>query len=342
MQLKYLVATLIISMITVITGCASNQCVPCMQSQLIEEYYVKPTEGSDAERLDTLEQEIIAANNRKAELVKKDHIIDLRTKVAEEELTLQQDRTPLLKANLDLAVGKNDDELVKKAEADLKANQCEVENKQCIIDYLKLRKEVNQDEIAMTDAELAAKLAEREYIRAKIARVNQDAQLRKIGASKEDDEKINVEEYEDAMKARQKEERAARKKFAQNDAGLKATPPCGFDEEDLKTPPVRQQQQEQEQEQSGEQPKQEQQQEQQNQQQQSQQSQQSQQQQQVSSQPAQQQAQSSVETQKNDSVQQVQASRPKQEKDTQSSVITAMEQGKSMSRPCPCDVPQVN
>ncbi|MCL1911647.1 MAG: hypothetical protein FWG13_05535 [Leptospirales bacterium] len=340
MQLKYLVATLIISMITVITGCASNQCIPCMQSQLIEEYYVKPTEGSDAERLDTLEQEIIVANNRKAELVKKDHIIDLRTKVAEEELTLQQDRTPLLKANLDLAVGKNDDELVKKAEADLKANQCEVENKQCIIDYLKLRKEVNQDEIAMTDAELAAKLAEREYIRAKIARVNQDAQLRKIGASKEDDEKINVEEYEDAMKARQKEERTARKKFAQNDAGLKATPPCGFDEEDLKTPPVRQQQQEQEQ--SGEQPKQEQQQEQQNQQQQSQQSQQSQQQQQVSSQPAQQQAQSSVETQKNDSVQQVQASRPKQEKDTQSSVITAMEQGKSMSQPCPCDVPQVN
>jgi hypothetical protein len=232
MQLKYVVLSGLIMSGAILTGCASNQCA---QSQMIEEYYLKPTVGEDAARIDALEREIIAENNRKTELVKKDHIIDLKTKVAKEDLALEQDRTPLLKANLNLAVGKNDDALVKQAEAEFKANADEVERKQCVIEYLKVQKKANADEIALTDAKLAARVAEREYIRAKVARVNQDKQLGSPTKPEEEEERIDVQEYEDLMKTRIKEEKEAKKTYGESSGRLNATPSCGAYDEPEKT-----------------------------------------------------------------------------------------------------------
>lgn len=218
MHLKYLLFALLISLMAIVTGCSSSS-NQSEQSNLVEEYFLKPTSGEDAAKLDALEKEIVAINNRKEALAKEDHILNLSIKGAEEELAYEEAKGNLLKAKLNLAVGQNDETLVNRAKADIANNELEIERKNCNLELLQMQKESGWDEMDLRDAELAAKLAEWDYYRAKIARVNQDQHFSTL-TSVDESERIDVAYFENRMNQLQGEIDGARKTWEDNSADV--------------------------------------------------------------------------------------------------------------------------
>ena len=219
MHLKYVLFGLLVSLMAILTGCSSTQ---TEQTNMVEEYYLKPTSGEDAARIDAIEQEIVAINNRKEALLKEDHIIDLKIRVAEEDLAYEVAKGKLLLANFNLAVGLDDEALVNQAKADIATNEQEIQRKECVLELLKLQKGNCWDEVDLRDAELNSRLAEWDYLRAKIARVNQDKHLNAIQDGVGGDaERINVDYFERIMIDSRGRVEDARRKFENSSSDVK-------------------------------------------------------------------------------------------------------------------------
>lgn len=220
MHLRYVLFGLLVLLIAGFAACSSSS-TKTAQENLVEEYFLNPAAGEDAAKLAALEKEIVSINNRKEALVKEDHIFNLAIREAEEDLVYEEAKSNLLKAQLNLAVGQNEDALVNKAKADIANNELEIVKKECALELLKMQQENGSDEMDLRDAELAAKLAEWDYNRAKIARVNQDKHFSTL-SSVEESERIDVSYFEERMNQLQGNIDGVREDWEKSSADVKA------------------------------------------------------------------------------------------------------------------------
>ncbi len=220
MTLKYFLTALLISAAAVLAGCASTGSV--------EDYYLKPASGDDAARIDAVEQEIIQLRQAKDASAKESDLLDYEIKVAEEDLDHEKDLKDLLNANYDFAVAKNAPAEVAQAKAAIEKNKTDVETKECILELLKAKKNLSEKDIELKETQLDARLAERDYLRAKVARVNQDKELGiPDKCSEEDLDRINVSEYEEAWKEKLEKEKDAQSAWDKSSADVKEADVCG-------------------------------------------------------------------------------------------------------------------
>lgn len=190
-------------------------------SKQVEKYYLKPASGEDASRIDTVEKEVIAARKARDAAANERHLIDYEIVVAKEDLAHEQDKDALLTAEYSLAAAKDSQAEVNKVKSDRQIHEVEIAKKECVLDYLSQKKAHGGTTLELRDAQLATKVAERNYLMAKVARENQDKQLGKPeNPCEEDISRIDVSYYEKIWKRKQAEEKIAQNMWNESSTSL--------------------------------------------------------------------------------------------------------------------------
>ncbi|MCP4133874.1 MAG: hypothetical protein GY754_23090 [bacterium] len=179
------ILALCISILALCTGCFVS-----MQPKVSEEYLETKSEA-ETSKLEAIEQKIISITDSKNEVKKSIKETDSKIVVSEQEIMKLGGQKDLEK----------DKEAMKK-----------LETEKLKLQYLTAKKENQEAQFKVKEAELGVSVAEQRFEEAKIGKVSQDKKLKSAGpVQKSKEEKIEVKKYQEYYQS-QKENLASEQK----------------------------------------------------------------------------------------------------------------------------------
>lgn len=178
-----------------IIGCFATMPPP------VKDIYLKDATPAEQKKMSMLEQDIIKINQENTKVKDSLKILKQKILVSEKDINrLEKEKSYLLEKEKLHTLANETDKLVQ-LNNEKKKNERQLTLEKLNFDYLNAKKDNDEVYSELKNAELAVKVAELNYEKAKIGRAFQDKTMKGINAtakdSKERDKnKINLEEYE--------------------------------------------------------------------------------------------------------------------------------------------------
>ncbi len=196
---KYIVPA--VCMIIGLTGCFATTPPPIKDTLLIEKT------AADENKLAKIEDEIVAINQENNRIKDSLKITSQKEVISSKEITSLEKEKSLLEEKKKLYVISNDTKALADVEKAMVDNQQKINLEKINREYLQARMDYEKSAIELKEAELAAKIAELNFEKAKIARAYQDRTMGEAPVDpktgkKDDKARIDVSEYEKYLDSR--------------------------------------------------------------------------------------------------------------------------------------------
>ncbi len=196
---KYLIPA--VCTIIGLSGCFATMPSPIKDTLLIEK------SAEDEKKLAKIEDEIVLINQENNKIKESLKIIAQKVIISDKEITSLEKGKSLLEEKKKLYVISNDTKALADVEKEMVDNQQKINLEKINLEYLNAREDYEKSGIELKEAELAARIAELNFEKAKIARAYQDRTMGEIPADpktgkKDDKARIDVSEYEKYLESR--------------------------------------------------------------------------------------------------------------------------------------------
>jgi hypothetical protein len=196
---KYIVPA--VCMIIGLSGCFATMPPPVKDTLLIEKT------AEDEKKLAKIEDEIVVINQENNKIKDSLKITSQKEVISSKEITSLEKEKSLLEEKKKLYVISNDTKALADVEKAMVDNQQKINLEKINREYLQARRDYEKSGIELKEAELAAKIAELNFEKAKIARAYQDRTMGEAPVDpktgkKDDKARIDVSEYEKYLESR--------------------------------------------------------------------------------------------------------------------------------------------
>ncbi|HOW84230.1 MAG TPA: hypothetical protein PK573_16825 [Spirochaetota bacterium] len=194
------------------SGCFATMPAPIKDTLLIEKT------DADEKKLAKIEDEIVVINQENNKIKESLKITSQKVVISGKEISGLEKEKSLLEEKKKLYVISNDTRALAEVEKAMVDNQQKINLEKINQEYLKARQDHEEKGVELKEAELAAKIAELNFEKARIARAYQDRTMGEVPTDpktgkKDDKARIDVSEYEKYLESRKEKVTTVRQNY---------------------------------------------------------------------------------------------------------------------------------